>query len=44
LGVFLEDVETTAEEYYEFEPISVWATLRAKNIGKKAIKIFYCIY
>jgi len=39
LGVFLEDVETTLETYYEFEPITIWGTLRAKSIGKRGIPV-----
>jgi len=38
LGVFLEDVEPTAEEYFVGDTVTVWATLKAKNIGKEPIK------
>lgn len=39
LGVFLDDVETTSEEYYAYDPITIWGTLKAKNIGKDPIRV-----
>ena len=38
LGVFLEDVESTAEEYFVGDSITIWATLKAMNVGKDPIK------
>ncbi len=32
LGVYLENLQPSSDEYYEDEPVSVWATLKAKTL------------
>ncbi len=39
LGVYIEDIKLSAPVVYEGEPISIWATLKARTLGDKIINV-----
>ncbi len=39
LGVFLNDVLSASENYFENEKVTIWGTLKARNIGKNSMSV-----